>query len=74
MNTAILTFTPSGAASCLYTELIDLATIGPLEIIRASNIEFNNQTRSWEVKNPQGRVIHLARSRTACLEWEQENL
>ena len=74
MNTAVLKFTATGLASCLYTEIIDLAAIGQLEITRASNIEFNNQTQLWEVTNPQGRVLHSARSRSACLEWEQENL
>ena len=74
MNTVVLKFTATGIASCLYTEIIDLAAIGQLEITRASNIEFNNQTQLWEVTDPQGRVLRSARSRSACLEWEQENL
>ena len=68
---AVLTFSTNGTGSCLYTELIDLHSIGRLEVSRASTIEFNNQTQHWEVKNRAGRVLYFARSRQACLEWEQ---
>jgi len=74
MNTAVLTFSPGGTASCLYTELLDLAAIGQLQITRATNIEFNNTNQFWEVKNPKERVLYFSRSRNACLDWEQHNL
>jgi hypothetical protein len=47
---------------------------GRLEITRASHIEFNNTTQRWEVKDRRGMVRFIARSRSACLEWEQRNL
>jgi hypothetical protein len=69
----VITFTPEGTGRCLYTELIDLASIGRLEITRASTIEFNNQHQRWQVKDRRGRVRYFARSRAACLAWEREN-
>lgn len=71
---AVLTFSPNGTGSCLYTELIDLHSIGRLEVSRASTIEFNNQTQHWEVKNLRGQTLYFSRSRSACLEWEHCNL
>ena len=73
MNT-VLTFNTNGTGSCLYTELIDLYSIGRLEVSRASTIEFNNQTQRWEVKDRRGTLLFFARSRQACLEWEHGNL
>lgn len=74
MNTLIVTFDSSGAGACLYSEVIDLQSIGSLEITRASHIEFNNTTQRWEVKNLRGNVLFFAKTRTACVEWEHENL
>lgn len=71
---SVLTFNPNGTVSGLYTELIDLSSLGRLEVQRASTIEFNNASQHWEVKNPQGRGLFFARSRQACLAWEQNNL
>ena len=71
---SVITFNTNGTGSCLYTELIDLHSIGRLEVSRASTIEFNNQTQRWEVKNQRGRTLFFARSRSACLEWEHNNL
>jgi hypothetical protein len=34
-----LTINPAGTARCLYTEAIDLVTLGSLTIARASNVE-----------------------------------
>ena len=64
----------NGTAHCLWTEAISLHDLGHLQITRASNIEFNNTTQHWEVKDLKGRVRYFARSRSACLEWEQQNL
>ena len=74
MNTVVLTIAPSGQASCLYSELIDLQSIGSLEVNRATTIEFNNGTQRWEVKDPRGTVLYFSRSRTACLAWEHQDL
>ena len=74
MNTVVLTVDPSGQALCLYSELIDLQSLGSLEVTRATTIEFNNQTQRWEVKDPRGTVLYFSRSRIACLAWEHQDL
>jgi hypothetical protein len=69
-----ISFTPEGIAQCLWTEALPLHEIGRLQVIRASNIEFNNLTQQWEVKDRRGKVRFIAKSRSACLEWENQNL
>ena len=73
MNTTI-SFNPDGTAHCLWTDAISLHDLGRLEITRASNIEFNNAAQKWEVRDRKGRVRFIAKSRSACLEWEQKDL
>ena len=67
-------FNLDGTAQCLWTEALPLHELGRLEIHRASHIEFNIITQHWEVRDRKGRVRFISRSRSACLEWEQENL
>jgi len=69
-----LQFKPNGIARCLWTDAIPLHELGRLEITRASRIEFNNATQHWEVIDGKGRVRFNARSRAACMEWEQTSL
>jgi hypothetical protein len=68
----VLKFDPSGQGHSLYTETLDLAAIGPLEIRRAASIEFNHHSRHWEVRAPDGSVLHHDPSRAACLLWEHQ--
>jgi len=70
----VITFTPDGTARCLWTEALALHELGRLVIDRASDIEFNNTTQHWEVKDRKGKLRFFARSRSACLGWEQQNL
>jgi hypothetical protein len=69
-----ISFHIDGTAQCLWTEALPLHELGRLEITRASTIEFNNTTQHWEVKDLKGKVRFVAKSRAACLEWEQTNL
>ena len=74
-NTNIqISFNPDGTAHCLWTEAVPLHEIGRLEINRASNLEFNNSAQHWEVKDGTGKLRFFSRSRSSCLEWEQQNL
>jgi hypothetical protein len=73
MNTTI-SFKPNGTAQCLWTEALPLHELGRLEINRASNVEFNNTNQKWEVIDRRGKLRFFAKSRSACLEWEQRNM
>ena len=74
MNTHTISFNPVGTALCLWTDALPLHELGRLEITRATNIEFNNAAQQWEVKDLKDKVRFFARSRSACLEWGQQNL
>jgi hypothetical protein len=73
MNVAI-TFTPDGTGHVLYTEAIDLGTIGALSIQRATTIEFDNESQYWRVRDPSGFPLFNSPSRQACLDWERQYL
>lgn len=72
MKAPVLTFAVTGTGHCLYTEAIDLSSLGTLEISRASGIEFNNQTQQWQVRGIDGVLLFSHPSRQACLDWENQ--
>jgi hypothetical protein len=72
MNTTV-SFNPDRTAQGLWTEALPLHELGRLEIHRATDIEFNDATQQWEVEERRGKVRFFAKSRSACLEWEQNN-
>jgi hypothetical protein len=69
-----ISFTREGTAQCLWTEGLPLNELVRLQVTRASNIEFNNATQQWEVKERRGHIRFPSRLRSACLDWEQTNL
>ena len=72
---ATITFCSDGNGHCLYTEAIDLKNIGTLEIKRATNIEFNDHTQLWEVRDAKNNgILYQDASREICLRWEHDNL
>ena len=72
MISHVLKFDGAGVGHCLYTEVLDLTAIGPLEIARASNIEFNMKTQQWDVRSAEGQVLYANASRQLCLDWEHQ--
>ena len=72
MNTLVLTVQNNGEAGCLYSELIDLSSIGLLEVSRASVIEFNQKKQKWEVQ-VKGKVRFAHSSRAVCQAWEVQH-
>ena len=69
----VITIDKQGDARCLYTERINLAALGRLEISRASTIEFNHETQEWEVKDSENQLLFHHASRSTCLAWEQQH-
>ena len=71
-----LRFQPAGGlVCCLYTEAIDLRSLGRLEVFRATDIRFCERSQRWNVRcASSGKLLHSDPSREACLTWERENL
>lgn len=72
---ATLRITANGQIDCLYTEAIDLRSLGKLAITRATDIRFNDTTQQWDVHAADtDQVLFSHKSRTECLTWETQNL
>jgi hypothetical protein len=74
-----LRFTPGGRIDCLYTEALDLRALGRLQVVRATDIRFNDSTQQWDVHDADantgtGAVLFSHPSRSECLRWEHQNL
>jgi len=69
----VLTIAPGGIVTGLYTETIPLAEIGALKISRLTDIEFNDSTQQWEVRDRAGALLFSHASREQCLRWEHEH-
>lgn len=69
-----LTIEPDGTIKGLYTEDIDLSTLGTLHIERATNVEFDEAGQEWVVFDIQRRPLFRNSSRQICLQWEKDNL
>lgn len=73
--THVLRFDSKGRIDCLYTEAIDLGSLGRLEIRRATDIRFKTGSQQWEVHDDQtDETLFADPSRDACLRWENANL
>jgi hypothetical protein len=68
----VLKFDPGGTGHCLYTEAVNLALLGDLEIVRASTLEFNNVTQLWEVRDVERQLMFTHPFRSVCAAWEQQ--
>ena len=70
-----LRFDTGGHIDCLYTDAIDLRALGRLQVVRATDIRFNDSTQQWDVHDADnGEVFFSHPSRSECLRWEQSNL
>ena len=70
---SVLVFDTAGTGRGLYTEAIDLHQLGTLHMRRASSVEFDASSQQWEVRLPDGTLLHRDRSREACLHWERRH-
>ena len=68
----VLVITPDGTGHALYDERIDLNTLGPLHVERATSIEFDEKTQYWRVRDRDGFPMFNSPSRRQCLDWERK--
>jgi hypothetical protein len=74
MSAHTIVFAQDGTVRCLWTEAVQLAEFGRLDIQRASMVEFNSITQHWEVRlaSESDAVAFSHPSRQTCLDWERE--
>lgn len=72
---ATIRFDPQGGVGCLYTEAIDLRSLGRLHVVRATGIDFDPREQRWEVRDAtSGKLLFADPSRATCLAWERTEL
>ena len=75
MTPSTLRIQPGGRIDCLYTDAIDLRSLGRLHVRRASVILFCDRSQEWKVRcATTGKLLFSHPSREECLEWEKRNL
>ena len=47
----------SGNVCAVYSDRLRELHLGPMEVTRASNVEFNGSTQEWEAHTPKGELI-----------------
>jgi hypothetical protein len=62
---------PDGTLVAVYSDFIRDLNLGPLQVDRASDIEFNAQAQLWEARWPDGTLIVCHPKRDFCLEVEK---
>ena len=48
---------PNGDVRAVYSDRLRELNLGPMEVKRASNVEFNHKTQEWEAHTPEGELI-----------------
>lgn len=48
---------PDGTVRAVYSDKIKEMNLGPLQVARASNVEFNTIDQQWEARTPAGECI-----------------
>jgi hypothetical protein len=57
MREHLLVIKPDGTVHTLYTDIIDLRELGPLDVQRASNVEWNEKHKGWIVQFADGSYL-----------------
>ena len=68
---AVLLLDGAGHVRCLYTEVIPLASLGRLQVQRASTVEYDNARQGWTVTFPWGVHLEGFATRAAALAAER---
>ena len=64
----------TGVIGCLYTENIDLAAMGSLNVRRASYVKFDNAVQKWTVTLVDGTNLGYFKTRKAAIRAEVKYL
>jgi len=59
-----------GAVRAVYNDTLTALNLGPMEVKRASNVEFNEANQEWEARTPDGDLIAHGVSRDAVIQQE----
>lgn len=75
MNPIVLSFLPDGEVRTVYTDEVPLASLGHMDVRRASDVEFNGESGLWEVRwAGSSEVVFTNASRAVCISWEVSQL
>ena len=73
MSKLVFEITPEGDLHGLYTDEINLFSVGRVtDVKKASNVEFNQDEQVWEVLSLEGEVLHKTSNRNSAIDWEIE--
>lgn len=68
-----LEITSEGSIQMLHSDDVDLREFGPIEVTRASHVEFSNEHGEWLVTSAKtGLILNAFDTRKEALEWESK--
>jgi hypothetical protein len=67
-------FTTAGTCECLYTEKVDLSSIGRIHVRRTTLVLYDNADGRWVVTDTFDNELFSDPSRQKCLDWERRYL
>ena len=59
-----------GTVEAVYSDMLRKLNLGPMNITRASNVEFNITSQQWEARTPTGELIAAGPERAKVIEQE----
>jgi hypothetical protein len=74
LNEIVLVIDQSGNIRGLYTEVIDFESVGEVSVHRASSVEFNNNTKMWDVYLADGTYLCSEKTRSEAIDSEVQYL
>lgn len=60
-----------GTLEAVYNDFIPRLKLGPMQVTRASTVEFDEVSQQWEARDTTGMIIVSAPDRFQCLRMEQ---
>lgn len=60
----------AGAVRAVYSDKLPGLALGPMEMTRASNVEFDHARQEWEARTPGGELIAQGKNRDEVIRQE----